>query len=1010
MIFCTLSLGPCFPWLAMALGSLNGEGAAPALQPKPAELPPSLVRAAEVQVNTFTWSNQEAAALAQDAQGASVVVWHSRRQQGGNYGVYARRFDAQGKPVTPEIEVNHFTWGPQTLPSVALDAQGRAWIAWESLGQDGDAGAIVARRFDAELSTRSAEIVVNEVTAGHQGEVALACAADGTALVAWTTPGSDEGKRSVAARFLGADGRPLGAAFSVGATARATLPAVAAHPGGGWTVVWSEHGLDGRPRAICARRFDAEGAPLGTTSELFAAEARMPVEPVVRADGAGGLLAAWLVAEGEDYVPHAAQFAWDGEQRSWKGGSVLRLPDEGPGYTSGIDVAVLGDGRFLLAWTRFVESRDARLRARILAPDGASSEPFAVTGQAAGAQRLAVGGGATRVSALPDGRLAFVWHGDSGGGDASAANLSLLWPAGLEPAPTAAAAPTTVARFQVTPEEEGAGPHEPPIGSGGAVRREDFGDTKSLSGPDFGFLGIPQTSLTPPDPHAAVGPGHAVEIVNGAIAYFTRAGTFQFQQAIDGPGGFWASVGANGFIFDPEVIFDPDSRRFMAMANERSGSAFFLLAVSDNDDPNGTWHKYRFNVTAAAGDTDIDSPNLGVDATAVYMSADFFGPDKYLTFIVQKAPVLSGGVPTTRSLLHVGSQSWGIPVMYDAAPAYYMAESFETPVSSTLRLHAITNPLGVPVDTTFDLAVPAYQQPEDPPQMGTSTRPETFEARFWSCVFRDGRLYATHHTGASRVLQRWYEIDMANWPSSGVPTLVQSGDVDPGPGLRSFFGSIGVDGQGNVGLVYARSGSSEFISMARSYHLFGSLAGSTTPSVIMKTSSSPDTSGRWGDYSACVADPDFDRVFWGVHEFRTASWATWLGTFGPCSPPTNYCTAKVNSQGGTPTIGFIGEPSLGSNNFRITLSNGVAGNGAIYIFGDGPAATPFANAFLCIAPPLTRSGNHVIGAGGSLNVQIPIEVADLGRTRYFQWWYRDPPHPDGTGVGLSNALELTFCP
>jgi hypothetical protein len=993
-----------FAWLS-ALTVLAPEGqeaASPALL----ELSETPVRQVELAANTFTWSSQDAVALARASSGRTVVVWQSRRQQEGNYGVYARLVGADGAPLTGEVQVNQYTRGPQTVPSVAMDGAGAVWFAWESLGQDGDAGGIFARRFDADLETATVEILVNEATAGHQGEVALACDADGNALVAWTTPEGEDGRRAVHARLLGPDGEPLAASFRVGGCDRATLPAVAAHPDGSWTLAWSSHQVAGRPLSIRARRLAADGSALGTEQVLFEREGGLPVEPVLAAAADGELVAGWLVAEAEDYVPHMARFAWDGEAAAWSERSLLRLPDETPGYTSGLDLAALADGRVVVAWTRFAAGGDAETLARVVSADGEPGPARALTRARQGDQRLAVGGGARRLAATADGRLALAWSGDAGLGDGSAANLTLLVPQGVGGDALAGAVPPL--RFQ---PEEGAVPHEPPVDSGGALRRESFPELKSLAGPDFSFLGITQTSLTPPDPHLAVGPAHVVEIVNGAIAWFDRDGTFLSQQAIDGGGGFWAPVGANGFIFDPEVVFDPDSRRFFAMANERgTGKAYFLLAVSDDDDPLGSWNKYRFDVTAAAGDTDIDSPNMGVDDQAVYLTADFFGPDKYLIFIVEKAPLLSGGAPLTRSLLHVGSQSWGIPVMYGTAPAFYMVEAFESSSSSTLRLHAITDPLGTPADTTFDLSVPTYTFPEDPPQQGTSVRPETFEARFWSCVFRDGKLYATHHQGSSRVLQRWYEIDMSSWPSSGTPTLVQSGDVDPGPGVRSFFGSIGVDGAGNIGLTYARSSSSEFISMARSWHPAGAPAGSTTPSVVVQASSGSDISGRWGDYSATVPDPDVDGVFWGTHEYRSAGWSTRVGVFGPCEAPVNYCTAKVNSLGLTAAMGAQGEPSLGTDAFSLTLTGGRPGSLAVFFYGDAPQAVPSFNGFLCVAPPLKRTPPQNIAGNGTLTLAVPVTIDLLGRKRYFQCWYRDGPNPDGTGVGLSDGLEVTFCP
>jgi hypothetical protein len=975
--------------------------------PERIELGAARLARVERAANTFTQSAQDAAAVALDRSGRSVVAWQSRRQQAGNYGIYARRFDARGEPLTAEVEVNQYLQGPQTRPAVALDEEGSAWFAWESLDQDGSVGGIFARRFDAELASATVEVLVNELTAGHQTEVALACDGAGRALVAWTSPEGEDGARSVFARCLGADGKPAGAQFRVGGIQRATLPAVAAHADGTWTVAWSTHALTGEPLAIHARRLAADGSALGAEQVLFERKGEQPVEPVLSAGARGELFGAWLVTGGEDYVPHVARFQWDAESAGWSTQSVRALPADCAGYTSGLDIAALDDGGAVLTWTRFVHGGDAELMACALPAAGEPLAPTRISLANAGDQRLAVGGGAKRIAAQAGGLIAVVWNGDAGLGDTSGAHLTLLLPDGLEPVTSVAQA--DVVRFAA---EEGAGPHEPPVRSSGEVRREDFpASAKSLGGPDFGFLGITQTSLTPPDPHIAVSATHVVEMVNPAIAWFLRNGTFQQQIPIDGGAGFWAPVGANGFIFDPEVLFDPLSRRFFAMANERAGgAAFFLLAVSDDEDPNGTWHKYRFNVTAAAGDTDIDSPNLGVDAQAVYLTADFFGPDKYLMFMVEKAPLLSGGVPITRSLLNTGSQSWGIPVMYTAAPAYYMIEAFETSTASAVRLHAITNPLGTPTKVTFDLPVPTYSIPEDPPQLGTSTRPELFEARFWSCVFRDGRLYATHHQGSARVVQRWYEINMANWPVSGTPTLVQSGNVDPGGTVRTFFGSIGVDSLGNVGLAFARSSPTEFISMSRAYRQSGDPAGSTTPAVVMKASTAPDFNGRWGDYSATVNDPDFPRIFWGGHEFTTGAWATWIGAFGPCRTPVAYCTAKQTSLGQTPSIGWTNEPSFGVNNFSLTLTNGVPNKNTMYFFGDAPDAAPFVNAFLCVAPPITRAGLQVTSGAGTLTSPVPIVLADMGRTRFFQYWFRDPAHPDGTGVGLSNALEVTFCP
>ncbi|UCF50383.1 MAG: PKD domain-containing protein [Thermoplasmatales archaeon] len=434
--------------------------------------------------------------------------------------------------------------------------------------------------------------------------------------------------------------------------------------------------------------------------------------------------------------------------------------------------------------------------------------------------------------------------------------------------------------------------HKPPIFNQ-KIYDEENDNIVPLGRSDFGFLGIEFTGWTPPDPIIAAGPNHLAVMTNGAIGFFQKDGTKDFQDEIEDSFGFWGNEGATGFVFDPEVIYDPHTDRFMAMACERAPNSrsYYLLAVSDDSDPNGDWHKYRIDVTTEGGGGDIDSPNIAVDSEAVYLSADFFtGGQKYLVYILEKEPLLSGTIGVTKSMLITGSQSFGIPVTYGNPPAMYMIEHFEDPSNTIVRLHAITDPLGTPDRETYDLTVPAYSPPEDPPQKGTGVRPETFDSRFWSCVWRDGSLWATHHQGTSRVMARWYEIKTNDWPTSGTPELYQSGDIDPGEEIRTFFTSIAPDGYGNAAMCFARSSPDEYISMARCLRLADDPLGTMGPVVIVKESDGPYSSYRWGDYSGVSCDPSDNLTFWMMHEWTPGdgTWNTWIsncsGEF-PNNPP-----------------------------------------------------------------------------------------------------------------------------
>ncbi|MCH7527521.1 MAG: hypothetical protein IID39_08795 [Planctomycetes bacterium] len=361
----------------------------------------------------------------------------------------------------------------------------------------------------------------------------------------------------------------------------------------------------------------------------------------------------------------------------------------------------------------------------------------------------------------------------------------------------------------------------------------------------------------------------------------SKTGVLRWTDLIEGGSGFWGGLGAGGFVFDPECCWDPHANRFLAMASERTGGrSYFLFAISKDDSPDNfnDWWKYRFDVTSLAGN-DIDSPNMAVGPDSILLTADFFGPDKYLIFMVDKADVLVGDPPSTRSLLITGTQSYGIPVTYDAdAPAQYMIQSTEFSNNNTVRFHAITDPLGNPQRVTTTVSVPNYRFPERPPQMGTSTRPHVFEPRFWSCVYRNGSLWAVHHQDDSRVRVRWYEFRMNDWPVGGTPELVQWGEIDPGSPVRTFFPSIWVDEIGNAVICCARSSPSEFISMSRAVRAAGDPPGQFQPIEFVKQSKTPYTRNRWGDYSGTASDPTQVGRFWIHHEYAVTntSWNTWI--------------------------------------------------------------------------------------------------------------------------------------
>jgi len=870
----------------------------------------------DVQLNTFTKSLQECVTLGMDSGGEILAAWESRRQEAGTYGVFARRIDEKGIAHGGEIHVNQTLAGHQSRPVVAIGDEGE-YLAWNSSGQPGQRVVVVGRELGNCESALSRGAGVHEL-----GSMALL--PGGGSLLAWTSH-SERGGSQVVVRILNSDGSPAGEEILVsqGEMAIDRLPALSVHEDG-FRVAWSREIPGAGTVGVLSRAFDLSGQALGDERLLVTGG----IEPSLSCAHDGHFALAWMSAGDDAYIAAARLFDADGEAM----GDAFKLDDTHHAQ-SGVAISMRDDGSFAAAWNRLerdIEETD--VFARIYDSSGTPlGEAFRATASSEGRQMLAVANGAQRLVYGNDGRLALAWTGEGTGGDKSAANVSLLLrEAGISER-FAWAMDDLSSKLRPAPESEPiaiAQPHTPPVyvDPGEPIYEAEL----SFAGDplrDEGFRLFSSTGWTPPDPHAAVGPDHVVGTVNGGINCYTKDGTSLWQVTISGGGGFWGPLGANSFVFDPEAIYDPHSGRFMAMACERSDNnrSYFDFAVSADSSPTNStseWHKYRIDVTSWSGN-DIDSPNMAVTDDAIYLTADFFGPDKYGILIIDKSSVLSGGAAVTTHYLHTGTQSQGLPVNYDAGGAMYMLEDAENTSSSSLKIYAIQNPLGSPslVSTTFP--VDTYWYPIDVRSDGTSASIETFESRFWSCVVRNGKLWATHHvcptSARNSLAARWYEIDLNGWPGGGTPFVVQSGDILPnGSGYTSFC-SISVNAFGQAAVNFTYSSLNHYLDMYRVMRNTTDTPGTMQSPVLLKATSSAYTGGRWGDYSSIAVDPVDNRSFWSHGEYSPGgnSWSTWISSFDP-----GEGTGADFPQHALKAGGVWPNPTSGESRFAFELPSG----------------------------------------------------------------------------------------
>jgi len=90
-----------------------------------------------------------------------------------------------------------------------------------------------------------------------------------------------------------------------------------------------------------------------------------------------------------------------------------------------------------------------------------------------------------------------------------------------------------------------------------------------------------------------------------------------------------------------------------------------------------------------------------------------------------------------------------------------------------------------------------------------------------------------------------------------------------------------------------------------------------------------------------------------------------------------YCTAKTNSCGTVPAIGFSGSPSAtAGSGFKVSAGNTKGTKCGLLIYGDsGAAALPFQGGILCVAPMVRRTVAvcDSTGTPGQCNGTLAIE-------------------------------------
>ena len=419
------------------------------------------------------------------------------------------------------------------------------------------------------------------------------------------------------------------------------------------------------------------------------------------------------------------------------------------------------------------------------------------------------------------------------------------------------------------------------------------------------FAGLNSTGSIPPDCTMAAGPQHVLVAVNSVFAIFNKTGgAALFQQNFSA---WFANVITNAKIFDPKLIYDQHSDRWVLLVaalplNPALNQSWFLLSVSQTADPMSGWWNYIYDATldgTTATNNWADYPSLGVDNQAIYVSANMFqfgGAYQYAKIrLFSKASLYAGaatGYVDFNGMADAdGSKSFTVQPChtFGAPQVQYFVNSLypstASPTQNTLTLWALTNPLTTPAISGRVVTTDPYGLPPKAAQSGGGTPIDTGDVRICNAVFRGGSVWlalTSFHDwgdGVNVPVAHWFQINA----TSGA--LVQQG-IFGGPRRSYCYPVVMPDSNGNMTMLFARIGSAEFASIGYTGRLSTDPVGQLQPSAFLRSGVANylavDSNGlnRWGDYNGIACDPADGRTVWLHSEFASAvnTWSTWIGS------------------------------------------------------------------------------------------------------------------------------------
>jgi len=223
--------------------------------------------------------------------GDFFVVWESWYQDGSDRGIYGRKFYADGSAATDEILINTTTTYSQAKPSIAIMPDDSFVVLWESWGQDQENSyGIYGQIFSDVCEPIGVEFQANTHTENDQWFSDITVSPDSGFIVVWCSWEQDGSDGGIFAQRFNNYGEKINPEILVNTTTSnyQWLPKISALPDSGYAITWSSWKQDGNREGVYIKFFDRD---LNATSfETRVNEETQgfqwePSEPIPKDDG-----------------------------------------------------------------------------------------------------------------------------------------------------------------------------------------------------------------------------------------------------------------------------------------------------------------------------------------------------------------------------------------------------------------------------------------------------------------------------------------------------------------------------------------------------------------------------------------------------------------------------------------------------------------------------------------------------------------------------------------------------